>query len=213
MTVETWLLYITAVLIMMSTPGPSQLLMLSNSMSNGFGRALFTAAGDLSANVLQMLAAGLGLAALIVASEHALTVIKFAGAAYLAWLGLRKLWKARRAGAAGGEAARSSLKMLWLQGFLTSATNPRAVVFFAALFPQFISPEAPFWPQFLILSATYIALDGTILSIYGALSSWLAAKLKGRARLWLDRVGGGFLLLAAVLLGLKTLDEQVVQRS
>lgn len=212
MPVETWLLYVTAVLIMMSTPGPSQLLMLSNSISNGFGRALFTAAGDLSANVLQMLAAGLGLAALIVASEHALTVIKFAGAAYLAWLGLKKLWKAR-GGAAGGEAARSSLKMLWLQGFLTSATNPRAVVFFAALFPQFISPEAPFWPQFLILSATYIALDGTILSIYGALSSWIAAKLKGPARLWLDRVGGGFLLLAAVLLGLKTLDEQTVSRS
>ena len=213
MTLETWLLYVTAILVMMSTPGPSQLLMLSNSISNGFGRALFTAAGDLSANVLQMLAAGLGLAALIVASEHALTVIKFAGAAYLAWLGFKKLWKARRGAAGDGEAARVSLKLLWLQGFLTSATNPRAVVFFAALFPQFISPAAPFWPQFLILSGTYIAIDGTVLSIYGALSSWIAAKLKGPARLWLDRIGGGFLLIAAVLLGLKTLDEQAVSRS
>ena len=65
MTTETWLLYVTTTLVFMSTPGPSHLLMLSTSMANGFRRSLATAAGDLTANALQMLAAGLGLAALM----------------------------------------------------------------------------------------------------------------------------------------------------
>ena len=68
----------------------------------------------------------------------------------------------RRAGARldHGAAPRTARRTLWLQGFLTSASNPKAVVFFAALFPQFIDPNAAFWPQFAALSATYIVLDG-----------------------------------------------------
>ena len=88
MTMQIWLTYIVTVLVLMSTPGPSQLLMLSNSASHGFRRSLATAAGDLSANALQMLASGLGLAVIIAASGQALLVIKWLGVAYLIWLGL-----------------------------------------------------------------------------------------------------------------------------
>ena len=95
MTLDTWTLYVATVLALMSTPGPSQLLMLSNSATHGFRRALFTAAGDLSANALQMLAAGLGLAAIIAASGAALTVIKWAGVVYLIWLGVRMILRAQ----------------------------------------------------------------------------------------------------------------------
>ena len=95
MTVEVWTLYVATVLALMSTPGPSQLLMLSVSSSHGFRRALMTAAGDLSANALQILAAGLGLAALIAASGNALTVIKWLGVCYLLWLGLRMILSGR----------------------------------------------------------------------------------------------------------------------
>lgn len=98
--------------------------------------------------------------------------------------------------------------MLWLQGFTTSAANPKAVVFFAALFPQFISPDAPFWPQFLILSATYIAIDGTFLSAYGLSASWVARRFRGRARTGVERAGGVFMIVAAMLLGLKTAAER-----
>ena len=209
MTIETWTLYVLTVLALMSTPGPSQLLMLSNSGVHGFRRALATAWGDLTANALQMLAAGLGLAALIATSATALSIIKWAGVAYLIWLGVRMI---RRAGAGGGGAGadrkQASLRALWLQGFLTSAANPKAVVFFAALFPQFISAEAAFWPQFLILSATYIAMDGLFLSAYGLGSSWIVARFKGNARIWVERIGGGFMIGAAVLLGLKSLSRQ-----
>ena len=99
----------------------------------------------------------------------------------------------------------ASLRSLWMQGFLTSAANPKAVVFFAALFPQFISAEAAFWPQLLILSGTYLAMDGMFLLAYGLGASWIVARFKGRARIWVERVGGGFMIGAAVLLGLKSI--------
>ena len=203
---DTWLLYVATVLALMSTPGPSQLLMLSNSASNGLRRGSFTAMGDLMANVLQTLAAGLGLAALIVAFDGALTLIKFAGAVYLVWLGARMIRRAK-GGTVVGRNARTSLRKLWLQGFVTSAANPKAIVFFAALFPHFISSELPFWPQFVILSATYIAIDGAFLTAYGGAAHWLASKLRGPARAWVDRVGGATMIGAAVLLGFKTVGD------
>ena len=95
-----------------------------------------------------MLAAGLGLAAVIAASGAALTVIKWAGVVNLIWLGLRMIRRASHAEyIAGGLESTVSLKTLWMQGFITSAANPKAVVFFAALFPQFIEGGSPFWPQ------------------------------------------------------------------
>ncbi|OWU84253.1 lysine transporter LysE [Oceanicola sp. 22II-s10i] len=206
MPLDTWLIYVATVLLLMITPGPSHLLMLSNSLSNGLKRSSMTAAGDLTANLFQMLAAGFGLAALVLAVEHALTAIKLAGVAYLLWLGARKLWLARP-GREQAARPRASLRSLWMQGFITSAANPKAVVFFAALFPQFIAADLPFWPQFLILSATYIALDGAFLLAYGGAAHWLADRMAAPARLWIDRIGGAAMIVAAILLGLKTVDD------
>lgn len=129
MTVEVWLAYLATVLAFMVTPGPSHLLMLSNSMTHGFGRSLATAGGDLTANALQMTAAGLGLAAILVASQNALAVLKLAGVAYLLWMGLRMWRDARHTEGKAGAAPSASLRTLWGQGFLTSAANPKAVVF------------------------------------------------------------------------------------
>jgi threonine/homoserine/homoserine lactone efflux protein len=173
-------------------------------MANGFRRSLLTAGGDLTANLLQMLAAGLGLAALLMSFEQALTIIKWAGACYLVWLGLKMISNAKRHGGLTATGTRTSLKKLWLQGFITSATNPKAVVFFAALFPQFIDPQQSFWPQFISLSTTYIVLDGLFLSVYAASAARLAARFDAHGRMWLDRIGGSFMIVAAILLALKT---------
>jgi threonine/homoserine/homoserine lactone efflux protein len=209
MTFEIWALYVATVLALMSTPGPSQLLMLSNSASHGFRRSLATAAGDLTANALQMIAAGFGLAALIAASGNALAVIKWFGVAYLIWLGIRMIRKADPYRSSQmPDSTPIAIKTLWLQGFITSAANPKAIVFFAALFPQFIQPDRAFGQQFLILSATYIVMDGVFLSAYGAGASWIAQKFKGGARAWIERIGGGFMIGAAILLGMKTLNER-----
>ena len=209
MQLENWILYVLTVLALMCTPGPSQLLMRTNSGLHGFKRSLSTATGDLTADALQMLAAGLGLAPIIAASATTLTIIKWAGVGYLIWLGVRMIRQAKP-----GETGRTlqpkktSLRTLWRQGFLTSAANPKAVVFFAALFPQFITAHAAFWPQFFILSATYIVMDGLFLSAYGMGSSWVVKRFKGRARVWIERIGGGFMIGAALLLGLKSISRQ-----
>ena len=86
---EIWMAYIGTVLVLMITPGPSQLLMLSNSLGNGFRRSLATASGDLTANLLQMVVASLGLASLIVKAQVLFVVIKWAGVAYLIYLGIK----------------------------------------------------------------------------------------------------------------------------
>ena len=204
MSLDYWLAYVLTVLVLMSTPGPSHLLMLSNSLRHGFRPALATACGDLSANVLQMLAAGLGLVTVLAASRDLFLAIKWAGVAYLAFLGLRLIL-----GTGGGSPSASqsaSPGRLYAQGFLTSAANPKAVVFFAALFPQFIDPLASLAPQLLVLGATYIAIDALFLSAYGGLARWMAARLTSVVRRWERRISGGLLILAAVLLGLKDVD-------
>ncbi len=206
MTLAVWLTYIATVLLLMSTPGPSHLLMLTNSISHGFRRSLATAAGDLSANLLQMLAAGLGLAAILAASEIAFTIVKWLGVAYLIWLGLNLILSKAKS-IEDGHAEPKPLMQFWLQGFVTSAANPKAVVFFASLFPLFISPEVAFWPQFAILSVSYIFIDGCFLSAYGSGAAWIAKRLAGPRRALLNRIGGGALIGAAALLGAKALQE------
>lgn len=206
MSLEIWLLYVATVAALMSTPGPSHLLMLSNSLAHGAKRSIATAVGDLTANAIQMLFAGLGLAALLLTFENALFYIKWAGVAYLAFMGLQMIF-AKDKSSADGAARKASLKRLWLQGFITSASNPKAVIFFAALFPQFISASTPFWPQFLILSATYLIMDGAMLTLYGASAGWIAKRVTARMQRRLKRVGGGFMLGAAMLLGLKPVER------
>ncbi len=206
MTIELYFLYVATVAALMSTPGPSHLLMLSNSLAHGFRRSTATAIGDLMANMGQMLLAGLGLAALLTTFENALFYIKWAGVLYLAFMGLQMLL-AKDKPEGDGAKPHASLKRLWLQGFITSASNPKAVIFFAALFPQFISVSEPFWLQFAILSATYIAMDGFMLTLYGAGAGWIAARVTAKTQGRLKRLGGGFMIGAAVMLGLKPVER------
>lgn len=207
MTLETWLLYIGTILLFMSTPGPSHLLMISVSMSNGFRRSLATAAGDLSANTIQILLAGFGLAALVVSSRYGFAVVKWMGVAYLTWIGLKTVLASFRDQETAEVVKQTSLRSLWLRGFITSAANPKAVVFFAALFPQFIDPQRPVFAQILILGSTYIVVDGLFLATYGKGASWIAEKVSDNFKSWLDRISGVGLIITAIVLGLRSNSE------
>ena len=187
----------------MGTPGPSHLLILSVSMSNGFHRSLATAAGDLSANAIQILLAGLGLAAIITASRYGFTIIKWAGVSYLVCVGIRQIVASYRGKSGSSDVPIITLQQLWFRGFVTSAANPKAVVFFAALFPQFLDPQHSLGPQIAVLGATYIVIDGCFLASYGKAASWIAQKLRGQYKVWIDRAAGASLITAAVLLGLR----------
>lgn len=207
MTIETYFLYLAAVAVFFATPpDTSQLLIISNAMRHGLRRSLWTIFGDLSANALQMSAAAFGLAAIIASSATAFMVIKWAGVAYLAWIGLQLMrTRADTDAQTAAQPRGGSAWRLWRQGFFTSLANPFAVVFFAALFPQFITPGAPVLPQLLVLGATYIVVDGAILLLWGWLGQRAAGALRGA---WINRTCGGLMIGAAALLAMKDLSPQ-----
>ena len=204
MTIETWALYVGTVLLFMCAPGPSHLLMLSVSASNGFQRSLATAAGDLTANAIQIVLAGLGLAAALNASKYGFATVKWLGVSYLVWLGARQIIRSFSGRGVAAPAPRASLKALWARGFITSAANPKAVVFFAALFPQFLSSAHSLFPQILVRGASYIVIDGIFLCAYGKGGGWLGSILSNKAQVWVERFSGASLIGAALFLGLKS---------
>ena len=208
MPIETYLIYLAAVAAFFATPpDTSQLLIISNSIRHGLKRSIWTISGDLSANCIQMIAAAFGLAAIIATSASAFLWIKWLGVAYLVWIGLQLIGSkdTRKEVRAN---TRGTAFRLYRQGFITSMANPFAVVFFGALFPQFIDPAAPVLPQLLVLGATYIVIDGAILLLWG----WLGSRAKsGLARIspgGINKICGGLMIGAAVLLGSKDLQPQ-----
>ena len=202
MNTELWLAYVTTVLILMSTPGPSHLLMLSNSLGNGFNRSLATAAGDLSANVVQMTVASLGLVSLIHSSQEFFVVIKWMGVSYLIFMGVMKFRKRFDPSVAVLSRVRT-LRSLYWQGFMTSAANPKAVIFFAALFPQFVNPAGQTGKQFVILGVTYLVVDACFLMVYGGFAGWIESRFRHHVGHHMNQISGALLVGAAILLGLK----------
>ena len=211
MQLQWWFAYVTTILILMSTPGPSQILMLSNSLTHGYRKSLATMAGDLTANLLQMLVAAAGLVTLIQASYSFFRFVKWAGVAYLVYLGVRLFLKSQPVTDTHQSAGtgRSDRALYW-QGFLTSATNPKAIIFFAALFPQFLIPTQPMAEQFVILSTTYLLIDGFLLLVYGGFASLISGFFREQGAARLNRVSGTLLIIAAILLGLKDVDSITV---
>lgn len=202
MSTELWLAYVTMVLILMSTPGPSHLLMLSNSLGNGFNRSLATAGGDLSANIVQMTVASLGLVSLIHSSQEFFVVIKWAGVSYLIFMGVMK-FRMRFDPSVAVLSRIRTLRSLYWQGFMTSAANPKAVVFFAALFPQFVNPALQTGKQLVIMGVTYLVIDACFLTIYGGFAGWIESRFRHQVGHHMNQISGALLVGAAILLGLK----------
>ncbi|WP_370311390.1 LysE family translocator [Sagittula sp.] len=208
MPMETYLIYLAAVAVFFATPpDTSQLLIISNSVRHGLRRSVFTIAGDLTANCLQMTGAAFGLAAIIATSASAFLWIKWLGVAYLLWIGVQLVLAKERAGDVSANASGQSFR-LFRQGFVTSMANPFAVVFFGALFPQFIDPGAPVLPQLLILGVTYLAVDGAILLLWGWLGIRAAAMLKRYSFGLVNKVCGALMIAAAGLLASKDFQPQ-----
>ncbi|MBT4044790.1 MAG: LysE family translocator [Rhodospirillaceae bacterium] len=208
MPMETYLIYLVAVAVFFATPpDTSQLLTISNSIRHGLRRSIYTIAGDLTANCLQMTAAAFGLAAIIATSANAFIWIKWLGVAYLAWIGLQLMFSKDQGSEVSANISSTSFR-LFRQGFITSMANPFAVVFFGALFPQFIDPALPVLPQLFILGFTYILVDGAILLLWGWLGIRAAASLKNYSYGMINKVCGGLMIAAAGLLASKDFQPQ-----
>lgn len=215
MTLSTYLLYLAAVALLVLTPGPTMLMSMTNAIAHGAPKAMASASGSITAALGMILLSSLGLGAVLAASDTAFWVLKLVGGAYLIYLGIKTFRSpvssfdmpassALGDASAGMSPAGMSMRKLYVQGLLVGASNPKALLFFAAFFPQFVDASQAWAPQFAILALTFVAFEFTTLSICTLFAARIAPWLRqaGRARVF-NRVSGslfaamGCLLLAA----------------
>lgn len=171
MPLETWLAFCTIAFFAAAVPGPAILLVCTHSIQFGLLRSLLTALGNISGLLVMSACSILGLTTLVNFSASAFTVIKIAGAIYLFYLGI-KLWRSGIEFNAVETQQSNSFKpwKLYSQGLLIALTNPKAIIFTSALFPQFISMSQPLLGQFAILVSTLMSCSLLCLFCYALMS-------------------------------------------
>jgi homoserine/homoserine lactone efflux protein len=194
------LLFAVTEFLLCLTPGPAVLLVISQEVKSGFRSSLKGAAGILTGNAIYFGLSALGLGALLMSSATVFLVIKWAGAAYLVFIGLSMLLSKKPLASADQDAVTPKRSVrLFSEGLLTQLSNPKAIVFFSALLPQFVSPDGGMFEQFAILGIVSLAIELVVLVSYG----WAADRgsriiRRGRFALLTDRIAGGFLVCAGL---------------
>ncbi|MGE9007094.1 LysE family translocator [Leptospira interrogans] len=204
MTMTTYLLYLAAVAVLVLSPGPTMLTCMTTALNEGKSGALAAAVGSISAVLGVMALSALGLGALLAASELAFTVVKVIGAIYLIWLGIKTFGNTAEAVDIKSAPADSGrrLRTHYVRGLLVGSSNPKAILFFTAFFPQFLNPVEPFAPQYSILAVTFIACEFTVLAMCAFGVSAIAPVLRSSWHMrWINRVTGGlFATMGGLLL-------------
>jgi homoserine/homoserine lactone efflux protein len=198
---DTWLLFLLTEIVLSTSPGPAVLLVVSQSLRTGAWSGIWAAFGILTANVIWFALSAVGVGSAILAAGPWFIALKWLGAAYLVYLAWRAI--ATKEGTVDplpiepspGNSARGS----WLRGLVLQLTNPKALMFFVALLPQFIDPHRPAPPQVLILGMTSIAAELPILALYAALAARAATAVKDtRWKHALNLATAAMLLIAAL---------------
>jgi threonine/homoserine/homoserine lactone efflux protein len=191
------------------TPGPNNFCGLNNGIRAGVGAALVGTIGRAAAFAIFLTVSAVGLGAMLLASQAAFTAVKWVGACYLFWLGWRA-WRSREfnglevADGAAVAATGASPVRLWslvTQEFLLGITNPKAIILFAAIFPQFIDPTQPAARQFLMLGSVYLAAEFVATAVYAAGGRQIRRFIRtSRGVVRLNKATGGFFMGAGGLL-------------
>ncbi|RYG29335.1 MAG: LysE family translocator [Burkholderiales bacterium] len=196
---STLLAYVGLVIAIAVVPGPNVLFVMTQSAWRGPRAGFHAAAGIETANTIYVLFSAIGLAGLIAASGTAFEIIKWVGAAYLAWLGfqaIRSSFQNREmAPLPTGEASSRAYR----DGLMVGLGNPKTILFFLALLPQFIDPARPVWSQSLALGAIAVSIDLVVQVLYALAGGMLSKALSHKTvKRWFERgVGGAFIGLAA----------------
>lgn len=181
MTTQTWLMYLVFVIIATSTPGPAVLFIMSNTTLHGWQKTIFIAFGNIVGLLCLGIIAVTGLGAILQTSEYIFNIIKYIGAAYLVYLGIKLILQKNPNFNDTEDKITSTIissKKVFLQAFAVAISNPKAIVFLTALFPQFINIEESLIPQFSILIGILMFFSFSFLMIY--------ASLAHRAKNWLS---------------------------
>ena len=188
---STLLLFAGASLALLAIPGPAVIYVVTRSLDQGRGAGVVSMLGVETGTFTYAVAAAVGLTGLIAASVTAFTVVKYAGAAYLRYLGIRKLLERPER---PGDVVLSGRSRLYLKGMFVQLLNPKIAIFFVAFLPQFVdSSRGPIAAQVLVLGTMFTVLavisDGAYVLLAGAVGSWL--RTGRRARSWLAKLSGG----------------------
>jgi len=201
MDLQTCILFTTTVFFLSATPGPNMLLALGHGLRFGPRRATATAVGTVAGLIVLMIASVTGLSAVLAASATAFAIVKWCGVAYLLFLGV-KAWRAPAARLEATAAAPGG--GFWRLGspaFMVCVSNPKAIVFLVALFPQFLDPHAPLVPQMVLLGVTFSVCEAFWIMAYASGGGRLLPLLEkaGAGRL-VNRLTGGLLIGAGAML-------------
>jgi threonine/homoserine/homoserine lactone efflux protein len=199
---ENWIAFVAASAIMLAIPGPTILLVISYALGHGRKASAATVAGVALGDFTSMTASMLGLGALLAASASLFTVLKWVGAAYLIYLGI-KLWRTPvSAGGMGDTRVSGTEKPLkiFLHTYIVTALNPKGMVFFVAFLPQFLVASQPVLPQMVIFEITFLVLATINATLYGLLATAARNTIrKPKVQTIVNRTGGGLLVSAGLL--------------
>jgi threonine/homoserine/homoserine lactone efflux protein len=198
MNLSTLSVFALVMLVGIATPGPTVLLAMSNASRFGIRRAGFGMAGAVTADLMLVGLVGLGLGAVLAASELLFVTLKWLGAAWLAYVGFRML---RSQGpietAAEVERLTPARKAMFLRSFFIAMSNPKYYLFMTALLPQFVDRRQAIAPQYALLAATVVLIDLVVMAGYAMLGVKSVALFKARGVRWMNRISGSLLLLLA----------------
>lgn len=202
MPLETLLFFLPACFALNMAFGPNNLLSVTIGARHGLRTALLAASGRIVAFILMIAVAGLGMGALLLASEAAFTLIKLAGAAYLVWLGLRILRSDPAVAAGGPKIGDGGLRGLVRQEFLVAIGNPKAILIFTAFLPQFVAPDR-YAADFLIVGTVFLALELVAIALYAYAGTHLSGVMRSaRGLRWIQRISGGTMIAFGALLAM-----------
>jgi len=203
MPLHTWLAFLLAAWLICLSPGPGVLSAITAGMRFGFRLALWNIAGLQLGALLVLAIVGVGMGAVLATSVAAFTAIKWCGALYLIFLGVQQ-WRAPASPLTADPAAlppRATRGALVLRGFLINASNPKGILFTAAVLPQFIDAQAPQWPQYLTVAVTMLPVDVACMAGYTVLGVRALSLLRNpRAIRWSNRGFGSIFVGAGVAL-------------
>jgi threonine/homoserine/homoserine lactone efflux protein len=198
MSLHVWAVFAVTETALCLTPGPAVLLVLSQALTRGTRASLWSNAGILAGNTFYFLLSATGVGAVLLASYDVFFAIKWLGAAYLVWLGVSAFFgrSATLSVAVQAAPARGGARML-ADGFLLQVANPKTLVFFTALLPQFIDPARSVSRQVAILAVTSVVIEFVVLAGYGALAGRLTGQaIQPRFATLTNRVAGSLLVAA-----------------
>lgn len=206
MDLSTWIPFFAAAWAISLSPGAGAVAAMSAGLNHGFRRGYTMSFGLVAGIWTQILVVGIGLGALIAASSLAFTIVKWAGVAYLVWLGIRQ-WQAPAAplvAAAGGEdGAAVSRRTLFVRGWIVNALNPKGTIFLLAVVPQFLELSRSLVPQYAVIAATLAFTDLVVMAGYTVLASRVLRALKSPGHVKaMNRAFGGLFVFAGALLAL-----------